>query len=52
MVKDKDKERPRRKRKKNPCEHYNRRGVYGRDGTILWRECKDCRFDFPLIEDG
>lgn len=31
------------------CQHTNTRGVVGVDNEILWYECVNCKFDFPLV---
>ena len=37
------------KKQKKLCKHKEKREVRGRDREILWRECKKCNYDFPLI---
>jgi len=41
----------RKPKQRKICLHTTTRGVAGASGDILWYECIDCRFDFPLILD-
>ncbi len=39
----------RKPKQRRICYHTKLRDVLGRSNEVLWRECIDCRFDFPLI---